>query len=175
MGVLGLAFHITIYHASPLSESRRRCHSSAPTKGQEHCCILPPHITDGLRLLVGSLFAHHTYLHSFSRPRHNGVKIVPSGLRPWLRARGLFFECFCAFSSAPDDPRPCQIVESSLSGNFLAFCHFGHAKCRFKSKSLCSLLSFLSIDPNAVNLSEVYKTTTHIESFFHLPTLSQFF
>ncbi|KAJ7321584.1 hypothetical protein DFH08DRAFT_818441 [Mycena albidolilacea] len=86
---------------------------------------------------------------SVSRPRHNGVKIVPSGLRPWLRARGLFFECFCAFSSAPDDPRPCQIVESSLSGNFFAFCHFG--------------------TQNAA--SKVYKTTTHIESFFDLPTL----
>ncbi|KAJ7508405.1 hypothetical protein B0H11DRAFT_2304323 [Mycena galericulata] len=91
---------------------------------------------------------------TISWPAHNGVKIVPTGIRPWLRNRGLFLECFCGFRSALNEPRSCQIVESQVSGDVLAFCHFDHPRCGFK-----------------VNLSYVYRHSILKSSYAHLPSL----
>ncbi|KAJ7065890.1 hypothetical protein B0H15DRAFT_807689 [Mycena belliarum] len=88
-------------------------------------------------------------------PTHNGTMIVPSGMRLWLRNHGLFLECFCAFTAAPNSPRACQIVESSVTHHVLVFCHFNHPRCDFK-----------------LNLSKIYETTTLKSDYMHLPSLN---
>ncbi|KAK7001957.1 hypothetical protein R3P38DRAFT_2795448 [Favolaschia claudopus] len=90
---------------------------------------------------------------TLSWPTHNGVKIVPRGIRLWLRTRCLFWECFCALRTESNQPRPCQIVESQVTKDVYAFCHFEHARCGFK-----------------MNLSQIHGSSRLVSSYGHLPT-----
>ncbi|KAK7039724.1 hypothetical protein R3P38DRAFT_490028 [Favolaschia claudopus] len=91
---------------------------------------------------------------TMSWPTHNGVKIRPDGIKNYLRARGLFIECACAFESDAQHPRSCQIVVSSLSGNVFAFCHFDRARCQFR-----------------LALSKIHDTSVLTSSYRGLPTI----
>ncbi|KAJ7505091.1 hypothetical protein B0H11DRAFT_2343523, partial [Mycena galericulata] len=87
-------------------------------------------------------------------PTSKGTKIVPSGIKNYLRSRGLFLECFCAFGLDSDHPRSCQIVVSSVTGDVLGFCHFDHPRCQFK-----------------INFTEIFSTSLLTSAFGGLPTL----
>ncbi|KJA15068.1 hypothetical protein HYPSUDRAFT_59027 [Hypholoma sublateritium FD-334 SS-4] len=56
----------------------------------------------------------------------DGHALKPTGLKDWLRARGLFIECLCplALDVTPRDPYSCRLVESGTNGDVFAFCHF---------------------------------------------------
>lgn len=64
----------------------------------------------------------------FNRPMHNGRRIVPSGIKAWLRNRGLHWPCFCSLVLGQTSSS--QIVES-MGGDVLVFCHDDMSKCRF--------------------------------------------
>ncbi|KAJ7800658.1 hypothetical protein B0H14DRAFT_2616012 [Mycena olivaceomarginata] len=89
-----------------------------------------------------------------SWPQHNGNKIQPHGLKLYLRARGLFLECFCGFQSDRLHPKSCQIVVSSVTEDIFGFCHHNSPRCAFK-----------------INLTSIYKTCLLKLSYPHLPTL----
>ncbi|KAJ7227549.1 hypothetical protein C8J57DRAFT_1252460 [Mycena rebaudengoi] len=89
-----------------------------------------------------------------SWPTHNGYMIRAHRLKDWLRARGLFLECFCGFTSDYNHPRSCQIVVSSVTKDVFAFCHFDQPKCGFK-----------------INFSKIESKVLLKSSFGHLPTL----
>ncbi|KAJ7754675.1 hypothetical protein DFH07DRAFT_773662 [Mycena maculata] len=89
-----------------------------------------------------------------SWPTSKGNKIVPSGLRQFLRLRGLFWECFCAFGTDTNEPRSCQIVVSACTKIIWAFCHYDEPRCRFK-----------------LNLTKIYGTSLLTSSYGDLPTL----
>ncbi|KAJ7292093.1 hypothetical protein C8J57DRAFT_1492573 [Mycena rebaudengoi] len=84
-----------------------------------------------------------------------GVKILASGLKQYLRTRGLFLECFCAFGSDANEPRSSQIVVSNVTNDVFGFCHFNPSRCEFK-----------------INFSKVYRTSLLKSSFNGLPTLA---
>ncbi|KAJ6452182.1 hypothetical protein C8R47DRAFT_1229530 [Mycena vitilis] len=88
-------------------------------------------------------------------PTHNNVKIVPSGIRGFLRNRGLLIECFCAFLSEHDDPKSCQIVVSKVTNHVFLFCHYPNAQCAFK-----------------VNLTQVHDKCLLKSSYPNLPLLT---
>ena len=54
----------------------------------------------------------------------DGTLIVATGLKEWLRARGLFLECFCplVFGISDRESSSCRIVVS-LGGDVFAFCN----------------------------------------------------
>ncbi len=56
----------------------------------------------------------------------DGHPLKPTGLKDWLRARGLFIECLCplALDVTPRDPYSCRLVQNKSSGDVMAFCHF---------------------------------------------------
>ncbi|KAJ7756053.1 hypothetical protein DFH07DRAFT_773245 [Mycena maculata] len=91
---------------------------------------------------------------TISWPTSKGNKIVPSGLRQFLRLRGLFWECFCAFGTDTNEPRSCQIVVSACTKIIWAFCHYDEPRCRFK-----------------LNLTKIYGTSLLTSSYGDLPTL----
>ncbi|KAJ7242719.1 hypothetical protein C8J57DRAFT_1526082 [Mycena rebaudengoi] len=90
---------------------------------------------------------------TISWPTNKGVKILASGLKQYLRTRGLFLECFCAFGS--DEPRSSQIVVSNVTNDVFGFCHSNPSRCEFK-----------------INFSKVYRTSLLKSSFNGLPTLA---
>ncbi|KAJ6477248.1 hypothetical protein DFH09DRAFT_1216074 [Mycena vulgaris] len=90
---------------------------------------------------------------TMSYPTHNGVKIVPKGIKNWARLRGLFIECYCAFGLGVDSPRSCQIVEG-IDGDIKAFCHYDRPRCQFK-----------------LNLTRIHATSLLTSSFRDLPSL----
>ncbi|KAJ6561640.1 hypothetical protein B0H19DRAFT_1259307 [Mycena capillaripes] len=92
---------------------------------------------------------------SCSWPTHNGTKIKPTGFKAYLRNRGLFIECFCAFTSDRLHPFSCQLVVSKVTGHVLAFCHFSSARCGFK-----------------MNLTRIYRKCLLVSSYPGLPTLA---
>ncbi|KAF8149224.1 hypothetical protein K438DRAFT_2027418 [Mycena galopus ATCC 62051] len=87
-------------------------------------------------------------------PTYNHQKILPTGLFHYLRARGVFFECWCAFQADAGMPRSCRIVVSKVTGNVFAFCHFEHDRCGFK-----------------LNLTDIFKTSLLKSSYNGFPTL----
>ncbi|KAK6988959.1 hypothetical protein R3P38DRAFT_2572307, partial [Favolaschia claudopus] len=87
-------------------------------------------------------------------PIYNGLKIVPTGFCGFLRVRGVFIECWCAFQAPAGDPRSCQIVVSSVTGDVFAFCHFDRAQCGFK-----------------INITQVRKTSLLMSSYGTYPTV----
>ncbi|KAJ7631406.1 hypothetical protein DFH06DRAFT_1140647 [Mycena polygramma] len=94
---------------------------------------------------------------TISWPTHNNVKIVPSGIKGFLRNRGLLIECFCAFLSEHDDPKSCQIVVSRVTNDVFLFCHYPSARCAFK-----------------VNLTRVHDKCLLKSSYPNLPLLRCF-
>ncbi|KAG6823882.1 hypothetical protein H0H93_002886, partial [Arthromyces matolae] len=55
-------------------------------------------------------------------PTHNGVPVLPSGLRAYLRARGLHWACFCAMLLPEGQSCSCRIVQSKQDKHVMAFC-----------------------------------------------------
>ncbi|KAF5324292.1 hypothetical protein D9619_011396 [Psilocybe cf. subviscida] len=54
----------------------------------------------------------------------DGTLIVATGLKDWLRARGLFIECFCPLMFEITDREPCSCrIVVSLGGDVFAFCN----------------------------------------------------
>ncbi|KAJ7147500.1 hypothetical protein C8R43DRAFT_1129735 [Mycena crocata] len=84
-------------------------------------------------------------------PVHNGLKIVPTGIKSYNRNRGCLFECFCAFTADADTPLSCQIVES-LAGEVLGHCHFDRPRCEFK-----------------FNFSVIYRSSQLTSTYHNLP------
>ncbi|KAF8123506.1 hypothetical protein K438DRAFT_1126618 [Mycena galopus ATCC 62051] len=87
-------------------------------------------------------------------PTYNNRKIVPTGLFHYLRAHGIFLECWCAFQADAGIPRSCRIVVSKATGDVLAFCHFDHDRCGFK-----------------LNFTAIFRTSLLKSSYGGLPTL----
>ncbi|KAJ7814839.1 hypothetical protein B0H14DRAFT_2603878 [Mycena olivaceomarginata] len=113
---------------------------------------LVEHQKSSTELVVYSRLAEKAV--TVSWPQHNGNKIQPHGLKLYLRARGLFLECFCGFQSDRLHPKSCQIVVSSVTEDIFGFCHHDSPRCAFK-----------------INLTSVYKTCLLKSSYPHLPTL----
>ncbi|KAJ7621813.1 hypothetical protein B0H17DRAFT_1151731 [Mycena rosella] len=65
------------------------------------------------------------------RPTFKGTKILDTGIKQYERTRGLFIECFCAFSSDVNHPRSCQIVVSEMTKEVHGFCHYDKPRCSF--------------------------------------------
>ncbi|KAJ7211517.1 hypothetical protein C8J57DRAFT_1539529 [Mycena rebaudengoi] len=84
---------------------------------------------------------------TISWPTNKGVKIPASGLKNYLRTRGLFIECFYAFGSDANEPRSSQIVVSNVTDDSL-------------------------IASELVNFSKVYRTSLLKSSFNGLPMLA---
>ncbi|KAJ7857575.1 hypothetical protein B0H13DRAFT_2356853 [Mycena leptocephala] len=80
---------------------------------------------------------------------------MPTGFKAYLRTRGLFIECFCAFTSDRDHPKSCVLVESEVTGDVLAFCHYEIARCGFK-----------------MNLTDVHRKCLLTSRYGDLPTLA---
>ncbi|KAJ7834335.1 hypothetical protein B0H14DRAFT_2590922 [Mycena olivaceomarginata] len=94
---------------------------------------LVEHQKSSTELVVYSRLAEKAV--TVSWPQHNGNKIQPHGLKLYLRARGLFLECFCGFQSDRLHPKSCQIVVSSVTEDILGFCHHDSPRCAFKNSS----------------------------------------
>ncbi|RDB26060.1 hypothetical protein Hypma_006548 [Hypsizygus marmoreus] len=86
-------------------------------------------------------------------PTHNDVPIVPTGIKAYLRTRGLFWECFCGLVSSVV-PRPSRIVVSNVTGDVFVFCHFEHSHCNFR-----------------INLSELRPLALLQDGYSLMPTL----
>ncbi|KAJ6478013.1 hypothetical protein DFH09DRAFT_1341998 [Mycena vulgaris] len=80
---------------------------------------------------------------------------MPSGLKNVLRAHGLFLECFCGFLSDRLNPKSCQIILSSATGDVLGFCHYDSPRCGF-----------------FINFTEIYNKCFLTSVYGHLPTLA---
>ncbi|KAJ6565297.1 hypothetical protein DFH09DRAFT_1315076 [Mycena vulgaris] len=89
-----------------------------------------------------------------SWPKFHGHKIRDTGIKAFLRTRGLFIECFCGFCSESNQPRSCQIVVSKVTNHTHGFCHYDSPRCRFH-----------------VNFTEIYTTSLLTSSYADLPTL----
>lgn len=78
-------------------------------------------------------------LFSIIRPiKPDGGRILATGLKEWLRARGLFIECLCPLvldSLESRDPRSCRLVEST-GGDVFAFCNQESNGCGMRSKQI---------------------------------------
>ncbi|KAJ7809871.1 hypothetical protein B0H14DRAFT_2607763 [Mycena olivaceomarginata] len=94
---------------------------------------LVEHQKSSTELVVYSRLAEKAV--TVSWPQHNGNKIQPHGLKLYLRARGLFLECFCGFQSDRLHPKSCQIVVSSVTEDIFGFCHHDSPRCAFKNSS----------------------------------------
>ncbi|KAK7032948.1 hypothetical protein R3P38DRAFT_3503191 [Favolaschia claudopus] len=88
-------------------------------------------------------------------PIYKGRKIVATGFCAYLRVRGVFIECWCAFQAPAGDPRSCQIVVSSVTGDVFGFCHFDRARCAFK-----------------LNITKFHKTSLLTSSYGTYPTIA---
>ncbi|PPQ70120.1 hypothetical protein CVT26_013405 [Gymnopilus dilepis] len=95
-----------------------------------------------------------------SWPTRHGVPIVPKGVKNYLDAKGMFWECFCAIVS--EVARPCLIVVSRQDGDVLAFCnHLDDAlKCGF-FMNLNSKLGSTTLFSNYGHISSA-KTGAHV-------------
>ncbi|KAF8205449.1 hypothetical protein K438DRAFT_2096818 [Mycena galopus ATCC 62051] len=113
---------------------------------------LTQHQKTSTELIVYSHLAEKVV--TVSWPLHNGYKIKPQGIKNYLRAHGLFLECFCSFQSDCHHPRSCQIVVSSITGDVFGFCHYDSARCTSK-----------------INFSNIHKKCLLKASYVHLPTL----
>ncbi|KAJ7778961.1 hypothetical protein B0H16DRAFT_1878588 [Mycena metata] len=91
---------------------------------------------------------------TISWPKHKGALISPKGVKAWLRNRGLFLECFCAFTAQPNQPRSIQLVVGTITGHVFGFCHFSESRCGFR-----------------VDLTRIPKSAVLNEKFPHLPML----
>ncbi|KAJ6470154.1 hypothetical protein DFH09DRAFT_1110974 [Mycena vulgaris] len=85
--------------------------------------------------------------------RKVGRAVTISG-RNVLRAHGLFLECFCGFLSDRLNPKSCQIILSSATGDVLGFCHYDSPRCGF-----------------FINFTEIYNKCFLTSVYGHLPTL----
>ncbi|KAF6740901.1 hypothetical protein DFP72DRAFT_1127746 [Ephemerocybe angulata] len=83
---------------------------------------------------------------------HGGDYILDTGLREWLRARGLHISCFCVIRLKR--PTSCRIIHE-MGGDVVAKCHFKDPECPF----------FL-------RLSVIRRRTMYAEAFRNLPTLA---
>ncbi|KJA22512.1 hypothetical protein HYPSUDRAFT_66982 [Hypholoma sublateritium FD-334 SS-4] len=61
----------------------------------------------------------------------NGMQLQATGLKDWLRARGLFIECLCPLVAEVGDrvAHSCRIVQSAGSRDVFAFCNLDHDGC----------------------------------------------
>lgn len=64
----------------------------------------------------------------YPRPTVRGAAICPSGLKSFLRKRGLVIECYCPLLF-PDAPRSCRLVISNTTNDLLAFCNRQPSVC----------------------------------------------
>ena len=78
-------------------------------------------------------FAIYFYRLSMFRPMTNGVCLEPTGLRAWLRRRGLHWSCFCPLETG--EPLSCQIVHGKNNGHVIAHCGQYPSHCGFRRKS----------------------------------------
>ncbi|KAJ8475500.1 hypothetical protein ONZ45_g15591 [Pleurotus djamor] len=58
-----------------------------------------------------------------------GERIVPDGIRDYLRRRQKLWVCFCAVVSG--EPTSCRIVDGETTGETYAFCYFNPSRCGF--------------------------------------------
>jgi len=86
-------------------------------------------------------------------PTFNGKRIVPTGIKNWLRARGLHWSCFCGLLSGASEST--QIVQSIGDGKVYVFCSSYPPKCHFYLK-----------------LSEIYISAVLEFEYPHVPTLA---
>ncbi|KAF8154586.1 hypothetical protein B0H34DRAFT_676339 [Crassisporium funariophilum] len=73
-------------------------------------------------------------------PLYCGVKIKPSGIKDWLRARGLHWACFCGMTAASGVHLSAQIVHT-IAGDVVVFCHYEPSTCNFFHPILTSFFS----------------------------------
>lgn len=67
-----------------------------------------------------------------TRPLWRGERITPTGIKAWLRNRGLHWSCFCALVSGSSHST--QIVQSAGDGKVYVFCSEYPSKCHFYCK-----------------------------------------
>ncbi|KZP09375.1 hypothetical protein FIBSPDRAFT_963990 [Athelia psychrophila] len=58
-----------------------------------------------------------------------GQPIIASGIREWLRRRGLLWLCFCSLKANGNAALSTRIVDAVESGDTLAFCHYSPSRC----------------------------------------------
>lgn len=63
-------------------------------------------------------------------PLHQGKRIVPTGIKSWLRTRGLHWSCFCPLVSGKSTLST-RIVGSFEGGEVLVFCNAYPSNCGF--------------------------------------------
>ncbi|KAF8158437.1 hypothetical protein B0H34DRAFT_674846 [Crassisporium funariophilum] len=88
-------------------------------------------------------------------PLYRGVKIKPSGIKDWLRARGLHWACFCGMTAASGVHLSAQIVHT-IAGDVVVFCHYEPSTCNF----------FL-------NLSDIFQIARCASEYTHLQKIDQ--
>lgn len=64
-----------------------------------------------------------------TRPTINRVRVIPTGIFRWLRARRLFWPCFCHDDNG--DALPSQMVQ--VHQETLVVCHLFPSGCQFHS------------------------------------------
>lgn len=90
----------------------------------------------------------------------DGHALKPTGLKDWLRARGLFIECLCplALDVTPRDPYSCRLVESKTTGDVFAFCHF---ESEDRGCGMRGALVFSSLFFGFINISALLNSQHH--------------
>lgn len=95
--------------------------------------------------------------------KSNGMQLQATGLKDWLRARGLFIECLCPLVAEVGDrvPHSCRIVQSAGSRDVFAFCNL---------YSGCSVTQVCLLP---VNITRAAETATRWSKYSHFGTMSR--
>ncbi len=108
----------------------------------------------------------------------DGHPLKPTGLKDWLRARGLFIECLCplALDVTPLDPYSCRLVQNKNSGDVMAFCHFesDNRGCGMRGTFFFDWVfsSMIYLPYWTVNITAILERTELFSFYAHFPTIS---
>ena len=121
-------------NVNPSSQDKRLIHKPylVPIPQQRSRGILHQSWTSSRSCMVCSLAFVMGLAHPLSRPTLHGTRIEATGIRAWLRRRGLHWPCFCTLEAG--ESVSCQIIHT-LSGRVVAYCGQSPSYCGFQSMS----------------------------------------
>jgi len=119
-------------------------------------------------------FLHYTFdvfwNLSWLRPSYKGIKIKPSGIKEWLRARGLHWGCFCGMTASPNVYLSSRIIHTA-KGNVYVLCHHEVSSCKFFCKQ--SIHSETWYWLTLVNLTDLYEIVCYTSEYPSIPKLGE--